>query len=166
MAFGSSRYPASPRADAWSRRTMLMYAALIPCLTLPPQRGQAGATELTFAHVTNRREFHAAVTEARARKKPSLAYFTAEWCPICKSIDSRVFSNPAIKRRLERIVLVRVDVTAVDADNRALMEHLRVSGPPTIFVIGSKDGREIPGTRLTGAVDANLFLDTINLAGL
>jgi len=166
MAFGSSRHPASPRADAWSRRTILRYAALIPCLTLSPQRGQAGAAELAFAHVTNRRKFYAAVTKARAQKKSVLTYFTAEWCPICKSIDSRVFSNPVIKRRLERIALVRADVTAVDAGNRALMEHLRVSGPPTMFVIDPKDGREMPRTRLTGAVDANLFLDTINRAGL
>lgn len=95
-----------------------------------------------------------------------LAYFTAEWCPICKSIDTRVFSHPVIKRRLESIALVRADMTAVDAGNRALMEHLRVPGPPTMFVINLEDGREIPKTRLVGAVDANLFLDTINLAGL
>ena len=166
MVFGSSLDPASPQADAWSRRTILRYGALIPCLTLSPQRGQAGAAELAFAHVTNRRGFDAAVTKARTQKKSVLAYFTAEWCPICKSIDSRVFSNPVIKRRLERVALVRADVTAIDAGSRSLMEHLRVSGPPTMFVIDPKDGREMPRTRLTGAVDANLFLDTINLAGL
>ena len=111
-------------------------------------------------------EFYAAVTKARAQKKSVLTYFTAKWCPICKNIDSRVFSNPVIKRRLEGTALLRADVTAADAGNRALMESLRVSGPPTMFVIDPKDGREMPRTRLTGAVDANLFLDTINLAGL
>jgi hypothetical protein len=35
-----------------------------------------------------------------------------------------------------------------------------------MFVIDPKGGREMLGTRLSGAVDANLFLDTINLAGL
>jgi thiol:disulfide interchange protein DsbD len=127
---------------------------------------QAQAAELAFAHVTTREAFDAAVRRARARKKPVLAYFTAEWCPICKSIDNQVFSNPVIRWRLEGIALVCADLTAVDAGNRALMEHLRVPGPPTLVLLGAKDGREIPGTRLTGAVDANLFLDTINLAGL
>jgi thiol:disulfide interchange protein DsbD len=135
-------------------------------LALLPLTARAQAAELAFAHVTTREAFDAAVRRARARKMPVLAYFTADWCPICKSIDSRVFSNPVIKRRLERIALVRADVTAVDAGNRALMEHLRVLGPPTMFVLDPKDGREMPGTRLTGAVDPNLFLDTINLAGL
>jgi thiol:disulfide interchange protein DsbD len=122
--------------------------------------------ELAFAHVSTREAFDAAVRRARDRKRPVLAYFTAEWCPTCKSIDHRVFSNPVIQRRLEGLALLRADVTAADAGNRALMKHLRVAGPPTMFVIDPKDGREMPGTRLVGPVDANLFLDTINLAGL
>lgn len=135
-------------------------------LALLPPMARAQAAKLAFAQVTTHAAFNAAVGRARAQKKPVLVYFTAEWCPICKSIDSRVFSHPVIESRLERVALVRVDVTAFDADNRALMEHLRVPGPPTMFVIDPKDGREMPRTRLTGAVNANLFLDTINLAGL
>lgn len=166
MVAGYSRPRASTRSDSWARRTFLRFAALSSGLALLPPTARAQAAELAFAHVTTREAFNAAVRRARAQQKPVLAYFTAEWCPICKNIDSRVFSNPVIKRRLEPIALVRADVTAVDAGNRALMEHLRVSGPPTMFVINPKGSREIPGTRLTGAVDANLFLDTINLAGL
>jgi thiol:disulfide interchange protein DsbD len=150
----------------WRRRTLLTFAACFPSLAFVPPRAHAQAAELAFAHITDRKGFDAAIRRARAQKMPVLAYFTAEWCPICKSIDARVFSNPVIKRRLESIALVRADMTAVDAGNRALMEHLRVPGPPTMFVINMKDGREMPRTRLTGAVDANLFLDTINLAGL
>jgi thiol:disulfide interchange protein DsbD len=127
---------------------------------------QAQAAQLAFARVANRDEFDAAIRRARAEKKPALAYVTAEWCPICNGIDHLVFSNPVIRRRLKGVALVRADVTAVEAGNRAFMEHLRVAGPPTMFVIDPKDGREMPGTRLVGAVDANLFLDTINLAGL
>lgn len=166
MVAGYSRSRASMRSDAWPRRTFLKFAALSSGLALLPLTARAQGAELAFAHVTTREAFNAAVRRARAQKKPVLAYFTADWCPICKSIDSRVFSNPVIKRRLERVALVRADVTADDAGNRVLMEHLRVSGPPTMFVIDPQDGREMPRTRLTGAVDAKLFLDTINLAGL
>ena len=166
MVAGSFRFRAATRSDAWPRRTFLRFATLSSGLALLPLTARAQGAELAFAHVTTREAFKAAVRHAHVQKKPVLAYFTAEWCPICKSIDSRVFSNPVIKRRLERLALVRADVTAVDAGNRTLMEHLRVSGPPTMLVIDPKDGREMPGTRLTGAVYANLFLDTINLAGL
>lgn len=166
MADGPSRSGAVTGASLWQRRTFLTFTAILPSLAFVPPRAQALAAELAFATVTDRTEFDAAVRRARTQRKPVLAYFTAEWCPICKSIDARVFANPVIKRRLESIALVRADVTAVDAGIRALMEHLRVPGPPTMFVIDPKDGREMPGTRLTGAVGANLFLDTINLAGL
>jgi thiol:disulfide interchange protein DsbD len=166
MAVRSSRLRAPTRADASTRRAILTYAALLPGLALLPRQVQAHAAELAFAHVTTREAFDAAVRRARSRKRPVLAYVTAEWCPICKSIDHRVFSNPVIKGRLADVDLVRADVTAADAGNRALMKHLRVAGPPTMFVVDPKDGRERPGTRLVGFVDANLFLDTINLAGL
>jgi len=166
MADRPSRSGAATGTNLWQRRTLLTFAACLPSLAFVPPRAHAQAAQLAFATVTDRKGFDAAVGRARVQKKPVLAYFTADWCPICKSIDARVFSHPVIKRRLERIALVRADVTAVDAGNRALMEHLRVSGPPTMFVINPEDGREIPKTRLVGAVDANLFLDTINLAGL
>ena len=166
MVAGYSRSRASTRSDAWPRRTFLRFAALSSGLALLPPTARAQAAELAFAHVTTREAFDAAVRRARAWRKPVLAYFTAEWCPVCKSIDRRVFSNPVIKTRLEAIALVRADVTAFDAGNRALMEHLRAPGPTTMVFLNPKDGREIPRTRLTGAVDANLFLDTINLAGL
>ena len=161
-----ARFPTSTRIDGWPRRTFLTFAALSSGLAILPPPASAQPSELAFAHVTNRREFDAAVTYARARRKPVLAYFTAEWCPICESIDNRVFSNPVIQRRLEGIALLRADVTAVDAGNRALMESLRVPGPPTMFVIDPSNGHEMPRTRLIGAIDSNLFLDTINLAGL
>jgi thiol:disulfide interchange protein DsbD len=140
--------------------------ALSSGVALPSLKASPLGAELTYAHVTTREAFNVAVRRARAKKKPVLAYFTAEWCPICKSIDARVFSHPVIKRRLESIALVRADMTTVDAGSRALMDHLRVLGPPTMVFLNPEDGREIPKTRLVGAVDANLFLDTINLAGL
>src|SRR5689334_12245053 len=110
MTINSSRYP----ADAWPRRTFLTFAAFSPGLALLPRQAHAQAAEPAFAHVTDREGFEAVVRRAHARRKPLLAYFTAEWCPICKSIDERVFSSPAVIRRLESIALVRADMTAVD----------------------------------------------------
>jgi thiol:disulfide interchange protein DsbD len=147
------------------RREFLMIAAFLPGRALLPKPAQAQAAELAFTHVATRKELGAAVTRARGQKKPILVYFTAEWCPICKSIDRRVFSNSVIKARLGNIAVVRADVTAVDTGNRHLMESLGVPGPPTMLFLSPKNGREISNTRLTGVVDANLFLDTLNFAG-
>ena len=145
------------------RRSFLGSAVLLPAFAC---RSVKAAADFAFTPVTSPKELDAAVSQARARRKPVLVYVTAEWCPICKGIDNQVFSHPVIRGRLERIVLVRVDVTEADEASRALMGRLDVPGPPTLLVLAARTGQEIPRTRLIGRVSANLFLDTINLAGL
>ncbi|WP_046862922.1 thioredoxin family protein [Microvirga massiliensis] len=148
------------------RRTFLAFASLLPGLAILRNPAQAQAPDPAFVRVTTPREFESVVRRARERRKPILVYVSAEWCPICKSIERRVFAHPVIKMRLASIALVRADVTELYDGSRALMERFRVAGPPTMFAIDPKNGRELPRTRLVGAVDANLFLDTLNIAGL
>jgi thiol:disulfide interchange protein DsbD len=137
-------------------------------LLLPafPCAGDAAAADLPFVRVTSPKELDAAVPQARSRRKPILVYVSAEWCPICKHIDREVFSNVVIRRRLEGMALVHADVTAADEHSRMLMQRLNAPGPPTLFVLAAGTGMEMPRTRLIGPVSANLFLDTINIAGL
>ena len=147
------------------RRTYLTLAAGLSGSALLPDQADAGAAEMAFARVTTPNEFDAAVARARGQHKPILVYVTAGWCPVCASVDRQVFGNPVIMIRLYPIALIRADVTMVSDGNRALMQRLQVAGPPTMFFMGPKGGGEIPRTRLTGSVNANLFLDTLNLAG-
>jgi thiol:disulfide interchange protein DsbD len=160
MAAGNSPSPL-PRAGM-RRRSLLAGILMLTALGRPAE----AAADLPFARVTSLKEFDAAVSRARSRRKPVLVYVSAEWCPVCKAIDGEVFSNVLIRRRLEGVALVRADVTAADVHSRTLMERLNAPGPPTLFVVAAKTGMEMPRTRLTGPVSANLFLDTINLAGL
>jgi thiol:disulfide interchange protein DsbD len=148
------------------RRTFLAFATHLPGLAILRSPAQAEAPDLVFVRVTSPREFESAVERARERRKPILVYVSAEWCPICKSIERRVFAHPVIKMRLASVALVRADVTELHEGSRTFMERFRIAGPPTMFAINSKNGRELPRTRLVGAVDVNLFLDTLNIAGL
>jgi thiol:disulfide interchange protein len=148
------------------RRTFLMFAAPLSGLAILRNPAQAQAPDPAFVRVTTPKEFESAVGRARERQKPILVYVSAEWCPICKSIERRVFAHPVIRMRLANIALVRADVTELHEGSRTLMERFRIAGPPTMFAIDPKNGRELPRTRLVGAVDANLFLDTLNIAGL
>lgn len=99
------------------QRTLLTLVAglLSPSVTAPC--AHALAAEAAVAHVINRKEFDA--TLWRERTKSALVYFTAQWCALCRSIDARVCSHPVIKHRRQRIALVRVDVTVLDAGARA-----------------------------------------------
>lgn len=52
----------------------------------------------------------AAKTEAARRGKPILLHFGASWCRPCQEVETFVFRNPAVMRKLgESVVPVRVD---------------------------------------------------------
>jgi len=139
---------------------------LQPLAFLARDAQPAAATELAASRVTTPAQFDAALRTARAQGRPVLVDFTAGWCVTCREIDRTVFANPVVQTRLRDVAVIRADVTDYNEGSRALMQRFEVVGPPTMFFLSPKDGREIPRTRLIGAVDVNLFLDTINLAGL
>ena len=72
---------------------------------------------------------------ARAENKPVMLDFSADWCVECRLMDA-VLRKPELNRPLQDFRVVRADVTAVDADSRALMERFDVVGPPTILLFG------------------------------
>jgi len=53
--------------------------------------------------------------------------------------------------------LLRPDVTANDADNRALMSAYQILGPPTLLLFGP-DGKERRADRFIGEMGADAFL--------
>lgn len=75
----------------------------------------------------------------------------ADWCTVCHRIDREILSHSSVRRHLERVPLVKVDVTAMDEDNRQLLAYLRASGPPTFFVVDAATGGEYRQTRSLGS---------------
>lgn len=90
---------------------------------------------------------------ARAENKPVMLDFSADWCVECRLMDA-VLRKPELNRPLQDFRVVRADVTAVDADSRALMERFDVVGPPTILLFGPQ-AQSAPDVRIVGAVDAD-----------
>ncbi|WP_082640459.1 protein-disulfide reductase DsbD [Aureimonas sp. N4] len=95
-------------------------------------------------------------------KRPTLLYFTADWCVSCDVIEREVFSNPAVRMRLNGYRLLKVDLTRDEPGGRALMRELGVVGPPTMLFV-DRDAREVGGSRLVGEVDAETFLRSARL---
>jgi thiol:disulfide interchange protein DsbD len=82
--------------------------------------------------------------------------FYADWCVSCKEMEKLTFVDPAVKAKLANSVLLQVDVTANDADDKAMLRRFGLFGPPgIIFFDGS--GREIPDSRVIGYQDARKF---------
>jgi thiol:disulfide interchange protein DsbD len=95
--------------------------------------------------------------------KVAMLDFYADWCVSCKEMERFTFSNPEVKARLGQMVLLRADVTANTADDKALLKRFRLFGPPGIVFFDAK-GREIEGLRVIGYQAAEKFIQSLDVA--
>jgi thiol:disulfide interchange protein DsbD len=94
---------------------------------------------------------------AKAEGQWVLVDYYADWCVSCKIMEKTVFGNPEVQDSLQGVRVLRPDVTESNAASRALLSRFDVLGPPTLLWIGP-DGEERRSQRITGAVDAERFL--------
>lgn len=133
-------------AQGLSRRTFLLgFCTVTAASSLRP----AAASSLA---VTNLRAWREALAMLAARYRHALIDIRADWCAPCLRMEREVFPHPAVRRLLEDVALIKVDVTAMDDENRELLAHLRAGGPPTLFVIDTASGAEYPRTRSVGGL--------------
>lgn len=120
-----------------------------------------GAQSFEALRVDTPASFDAAV--ATNSGKPILVSFGADWCTVCKSNEA-IMNQPEIRRRLDALAVIDVDVTRQDADARSLMTRFSVVGPPTLFFLDA-EGREIRGSRIIGPITADEISERLSQAG-
>ena len=89
--------------------------------------------------------------------------FYADWCVSCKEMERSTFSDPQVRARLAGMTLLRADVTANSAEDKALLKRYRLFGPPGI-VFFDAGGREIEGLRVIGYQPPEKFIKSLDLA--
>jgi len=99
----------------------------------------------------------------KASQRPVLLDFYADWCVSCKEMERFTFSDPRVQARLVGTTLLRADVTANTADDKALLRRFRLFGPPGI-VFFDASGREIEGFRVIGYQPPEKFIRSLDLA--
>jgi thiol:disulfide interchange protein DsbD len=117
---------------------------------LAPEPGTAAAV---FETIRDPLLLQARLDAASAAGRPALVDYYADWCTSCKSLEKEVFSDPKVLRALAGVVLLRADVTASDAPQRALMQRHQVMGPPTVMLF-DRQGLERRDARLVGEFTA------------
>jgi thiol:disulfide interchange protein DsbD len=118
------------------------------------------AAKPAFRKARTADELDAAIRESGG--KPVLLDFYADWCVSCKEMERFTLSVPDIRRRLDRMHLVQIDVTGNSADDRALLKRFNLFGPPGILFFG-RDGQEIRGLRVIGFQPADRFGKVLDL---
>lgn len=125
----------------------------IPRGQLVQGTGEPG-TKVSFRRIKTHDDLQLALQEASSAGRPVMLDFYADWCVSCHTMEDQVF--PAVRMQLDNLLLLQADVTANDAEDRALMKALEVMGPPTILFF-SPAGNEQRGLRLVGELDVADF---------
>ncbi len=85
----------------------------------------------------------------RSSARPVMVDFYADWCVSCKEFESVTLADESVRQRLAGLKLLRVDVTASSADDKALMKRFGLFGPPALLFF-HPDGRELGDARVIG----------------
>lgn len=120
--------------------------------------GRGGAQPLHFTRVKTVAQLDAAL--AQTGGKTALLDFYADWCVSCKEMEKLTFIDPAVKAKLANTVLLQVDVTANDDDDKAMLKRFKLFGPPGIILFDAQ-GREIPDSRVIGFQNSEAFLTSL-----
>jgi thiol:disulfide interchange protein DsbD len=172
-----------PDARGWSKLwkalglALLVYGVLMlvgaaaggkdtiqPLRGLAPAGGGAAAAHAEFRPVKTVADLEREVAAASAAGKPVMLDFYADWCVSCKEMERYTFPDPAVQKAMEQYVLLQADVTANDAEDKALMqERFGIPGPPAMLFF-DRDGEERRGYRLVGFVPADEFAAHLNEA--
>ena len=123
---------------------------LQPLAAFGNRGGNQNLAALQFAPVETVSSLQEKLVEARG-DKPTLVYFTADWCVSCSTVERRVLPDASVKKALGGYQLIKADISQLTGGNADLMAKLGVAGPPTMIFF-DRISKEPEGTRLVGDV--------------
>jgi thioredoxin:protein disulfide reductase len=103
--------------------------------------------------------------QLRQSGRPVMLDFYADWCVSCKEMERFTFSDPEIRSRLSKALLLKADVTANSEDDRALLKRFQLFGPPGTIFFDAR-GKERAEPRVIGFQSSAQFGESLSRAGL
>ena len=122
--------------------------------------GGAAAGAARFQRVENLAELESAIRSAAGT--PVVLDFYADWCVSCKEMEAFTFSDPEVRKRLDAMHKLQIDVTANLDHHQQALKRFELFGPPGI-VFFDRQGNEIKGLRVIGFQPAAKFAATLDL---
>lgn len=119
----------------------------------PPQPPLQTSDRTIFTPIRNLNELRSAFPSTSA---VTMLDLYADWCVACKEFDKYTFHDAGVQRSLASVRLLKADVTADNVSQNALLQQYQVLGLPSILFFDA-NGQEIPGSRVTGFLDATQF---------
>jgi len=105
---------------------------------------------------------HSGYSIARLEKEiaestlPVVVDFRKKSCASCDELEEFTFPDPAVQKELKRFTFISIDVTAQNADEKALMKHYQLFGTPSIIFF-DKENNALPSKTISGFLKADKF---------
>jgi thiol:disulfide interchange protein DsbD len=162
IVVGVSEGALLPKSGPWLNRVKQVFGVLLLAVAawIVSPLFLSGKGDTKFVRVDTVAELDAKLV---APGKPVMLDFYADWCVSCKEMEHFTFSDPEVKKKLDGMLLLQVDVTANTAEHKALLKRFSLFGPPGIIFFDAQ-GREIKGLRVIGYQNAERFQKTLGLA--
>ena len=128
----------------------------------PANTAVSGSTQIAgqWLTVSTAPELNSALAQAKTAGQPLLLDWYADWCISCKVIEHEVLSDPKVLELLKGYQLVRFDMTASNAEQRALLDQYSLFGPPALMLF-DKNGAEKSDQRVIGEINAKDFAERV-----
>nr|WP_243431834.1 protein-disulfide reductase DsbD [Aliamphritea spongicola] len=117
----------------------------------------AAEAKVEFVKVTDEQTLDQILNTARQNNQPVMLDFYADWCISCIELDNITFVDAGVQQSLKSFISVKIDVTANDADSKALYKRYSVIGPPALIFYDKQGGIQ-PNMTLIGMVQPDDFI--------
>lgn len=167
LGVGYGAYLLFAGARAWPGKALGIVVTLLGALQLVGVATGGRDALAPLGHLTGTAKAHVQFERVRSSAELDAALqqhagklvmldFYADWCVSCIEMERFTFPEPRVKAQLDHMVLLQIDVTANNADDRAMLKRFNLFGPPGIMFF-DRQGRELSNKRVIGYQNADKF---------
>ena len=151
-----------PRSGPWLARVKYLFAILLLLLAgwfvwlSLPKTSQQRITQTSTIQPSHNTSPFILIQDIKQLKQylsntrlPVMLDFYADWCMSCKEMELLTFTDPGVRQSLEKMQLLKIDMTDNTPEHQILLKHFDLFGPPAILFFNSA-GKEIPDARIIG----------------
>ncbi len=120
---------------------------------------------LAFQQINTLNDLRESLATARKDHKTVMLDFYADWCISCKEMDAFTFSDPQVRQALSDILLLQIDVTANNDNDREFLKKFSLIGPPAILFF-DEHAKELTQHRVIGYMPSHDFLNNLRVIRL
>jgi len=94
--------------------------------------------------------------EVKDSDKLVVVDFGKDSCTACTELEEITFPDPRVQEQFKRFTFIKIDLTANNDDDKALLKEFELFGTPNIIFFG-KDNKYMPEKSLTGFIPPEDF---------